>query len=162
MGGFRKTTAQEFIEAIGYAGFDFVSLDMEHGAAQFETQKNLIRAAESSGVPTIVRTRDRSPENVAQPLDPGAAGGVQNRREAIIDAANFAPLLVSDYRVGHMAPRSESFKLLCLAAALFGLVVPVLGSNPITIMAQSSNVFVLPLTVFVIAETDHRTFPGVI
>jgi len=96
-GVFCKTTAPEFIEIIGHAGFDFCILDMEHGPAQPETLQNLIRAAEVSGVLPIVRTRDRSPESVAQPLDLGAAGievpqvGSRAEAEAVLDAAKFAP-----------------------------------------------------------------------
>ncbi|MDX9867823.1 MAG: Nramp family divalent metal transporter [Kiritimatiellia bacterium] len=68
------------------------------------------------------------------------------------------PLLFSDYRAGHMETRSAAFKLLCLAAALCGLIVPILGRNPIavTVMAQISNVFVLPLTVAVIIALLNR------
>lgn len=98
MGVFCKTTAPEFIEVLGYAGFDFCILDMEHGPAQLETLQNLIRAAECSGVLPIVRTRNMSPENIAQPLDLGAAGiqvpqmASRADAEAVVDAAKFAPL----------------------------------------------------------------------
>ena len=59
------------------------------------------------------------------------------------------PLLLGDWRDGRMDTRSVSFRVFCLVAALWGLVVPALGSNPVTvtIAAQVSNVFVLPLTV---------------
>jgi len=69
-----------------------------------------------------------------------------------------APILLSDYRVGRMEPRSRSFRVICLYASLFGLIVPALGRNPITItvMAQISNVFVLPLAVAVIAALINR------
>lgn len=69
-----------------------------------------------------------------------------------------APILLSDYRVGRMEPRSRAFRTICLYASLFGLIVPALGRNPITItvMAQISNVFVLPLTVAVIAVLINR------
>ena len=70
-----------------------------------------------------------------------------------------APLLISDYRVGHMEPRSKTFRVLCLVAACAGLIVPALGGrNPVavTIMAQISNVFVLPLTVAVILVRVNR------
>ena len=69
-----------------------------------------------------------------------------------------APILISDYRVGRMEPRSRMFRVLCLIACLFGLIVPALGRNPvaIAIMTQISNVFVLPLTVAVIALLINR------
>lgn len=98
IGVFCKTTAPEFIEVIGHAGFDFCILDMEHGPANLETLQNLVRAAEVSGVMPIVRTRDCSAESVSQPLDLGAAGvqvpqmSSRADAEAVVDAARFAPL----------------------------------------------------------------------
>jgi len=98
IGIFCKTTAPEFVEIIGHAGFDFCILDMEHGPIQLETLQNLVRAAEVSGVLPIVRTRNMSPESVAQPLDLGAAGiqvpqvASKAEAESVVDAAKFAPL----------------------------------------------------------------------
>ena len=97
IGIFCKTTAPEFIEIVGHAGFDFCILDMEHGPVQLETLQQLIRAAEGSGVLPIVRTRDTRPESIAQPLDLGAVGiqvpqvASKAEAEAILDAAKFAP-----------------------------------------------------------------------
>jgi len=98
IGIFCKTTAPEFIEVIGHAGFDFCILDQEHGPANLETLQNLVRAAEVSGVLPIVRTRDMSAESVAQPLDLGTAGiqvpqvSSKAEAEAVVDSAKFAPL----------------------------------------------------------------------
>jgi Mn2+/Fe2+ NRAMP family transporter len=60
-----------------------------------------------------------------------------------------APLLIGDYSSGEVKTRTPLFRVLCFAAALAGLVVPALGANPVavTVAAQVSNVFVLPLTV---------------
>ncbi len=86
------------------------------------------------------------------------AGTLSAGLSSIFPILMVGPLLVSDYQVGHMEPRARSFKVLCLAASLFGLIVPLLGRNPITItvMAQISNVFVLPLTVLVIMLLLNR------
>lgn len=81
------------------------------------------------------------------------AGTLSAGLSSIFPILMVGPLLISDYRVGQMEPRSWSFRLLCLAAACFGLIVPALGGrNPVavTIMAQVSNVFALPLTVYAI------------
>ena len=50
------------------------------------------------------------------------------------------------------------FRIICLFAALWGLVVPLLGSNPVTVAVavQVSNVFVLPLTVAAILWLVNR------
>ena len=60
-----------------------------------------------------------------------------------------APLLVGDWRDGKMETKTPLFRIVCLVAAAWGLVVPALGGDPVavTIAAQVSNVFVLPLTV---------------
>lgn len=96
-GVFCKTTAPEFVEIIGRAGFDFCILDMEHGPIQLETLQNLIRAAECSGLLPIVRTRDSLAEGLSQPLDLGA-GGIQvpqiaseAEAQTVVDAVKFAP-----------------------------------------------------------------------
>lgn len=69
-----------------------------------------------------------------------------------------APLLVGDWKNGRMETKTPLFRVICLAAAAWGLVVPALGSNPVTvtIAAQISNVFVLPLTVAAILWLVNR------
>ncbi len=69
-----------------------------------------------------------------------------------------APLLAGDWRDGRMRTDTPLFRIVCLAAAIWGLVVPAVGSNPVsvTILAQISNVFVLPLTVVVIMWLVNR------
>lgn len=63
-----------------------------------------------------------------------------------------APLLLGDWKDGRMETKTPMFRIVCLVAALWGLVVPALGSNPVsvTIAAQIANVFVLPLAVLAI------------
>ncbi len=60
-----------------------------------------------------------------------------------------APLLISDYRNGELDTSSKLFKILTAIAAVFGLIVPIVGANPIVaqIATQVANVFVLPLVI---------------
>ncbi len=69
-----------------------------------------------------------------------------------------APLLLGDWKDGRMETNTPMFRIVCLVAALWGLVVPTLGSNPVsvTIAAQISNVFVLPLAVLAILWLSNR------
>ena len=69
-----------------------------------------------------------------------------------------APILISDWKSGKMETTTPLFRFVCLVAALWGLVVPALGGNPVmvTILAQISNVFVLPLTIFAILWLLNR------
>ena len=62
------------VEMAGFAGFDFVILDREHGAISPETLENMVRAAEASGICPFVRIRDSQPESVLVALDRGAQG----------------------------------------------------------------------------------------
>ena len=59
------------------------------------------------------------------------------------------PLLIGDYRQGKMDLKSPTFKLLAALACLVGLVVPVLGANPIMaqIATQVASVFILPVVI---------------
>lgn len=63
-----------------------------------------------------------------------------------------APLLISDYRNGELDTNSKQFKMLTAIASVIGLIVPIIGANPIVaqIATQVANVFVLPLVIGVI------------
>jgi len=86
------------------------------------------------------------------------AGTLSAGLSSIFPILMVAPLLVSDYRAGQMDVHSKRFRILCFVASLFGLIVPALGRNPITITvaAQISNVFVLPLTIAAILVLINR------
>ena len=96
-GPFSKTNDPGMIEAIGYAGFDFVILDLEHGPNSIETVQNLIRAAQVSGVFPIVRVKEKNDSVIQEALDIGAAGievpQISNKNDAenLIRVAKFAP-----------------------------------------------------------------------
>ncbi len=64
-----------------------------------------------------------------------------------------APLLIADYQNGEFDTKSKQFKVLTGVAALFGLVIPIIGANPIVaqIATQVANVFVLPMVIGAIA-----------
>ena len=69
-----------------------------------------------------------------------------------------APLLIGDWKDGRMETNTLLFRGICLVAALWGLVVPLLGSNPVTVTVavQVSNVFVLPIAVAAILFLVNR------
>ena len=97
VGIFAKTSDPGFIEAMGYAGADYVIIDLEHGPNSVETAQNLIRAAQISGIFPIVRVKESCASVMGEVLDIGA-GGVQvpqitcrSDAEAVIDRTKFAP-----------------------------------------------------------------------
>ena len=59
------------VEMCGYAGFDFVILDNEHGPSSTESLEHMMRAARGAGVMPIVRTY---PQDILRVLDMGASG----------------------------------------------------------------------------------------
>ena len=96
-GPFMKTGDPAFVEIAGYAGFDFVVLDMEHGPTSFENLQNLVRAALVGGAFPVVRCSDKNDISIGRALDVGALGvqvpQVTTAEEArsVIKAARFYP-----------------------------------------------------------------------
>lgn len=86
------------VEMIGYAGYDFVILDLEHVGVNPETLENMIRAAECAGITPLVRVPGCLPDAILRALDAGAQGivvpHVRNRQqaEAIVAASRYHPL----------------------------------------------------------------------
>ena len=72
LGPFMIGTDPAFVEAAGYAGYDFVLLDMEHGTTTFQTLPHLIRAANVAGVCPVVRVPRGTDIWIDQALDVGA------------------------------------------------------------------------------------------
>ncbi len=70
-GVFNTLPSPAIVEMCGYAGFDFVVLDNEHGSADLQTTEHLLRAARASGIPPIVRCFEA---DMARCLDMGASG----------------------------------------------------------------------------------------
>jgi manganese transport protein len=59
------------------------------------------------------------------------------------------PLLIGDYNQGKMNTRTSTFKVLTAVACLVGLIVPIMGANPVMaqIATQVANVFILPMVI---------------
>lgn len=96
-GPFMITSDPAFVEAAGYAGFDFVLLDMEHGPGTFENLQNLIRAANVAGICPVVRVPRGTDIWIDQALDVGAGVvmipqiDTAEQARAAISAAKFSP-----------------------------------------------------------------------
>ena len=70
-GIFTALPSPGLVEMCGYAGFEFVVIDNEHGAADFSTTEHLLRAARASGIVPLVRCL---PHDIPRVLDMGASG----------------------------------------------------------------------------------------
>ena len=98
LGPFMIGTDPAFVEAAGYAGYDFVLLDMEHGTTTFQTLPHLIRAANVAGVCPVVRGPRGSDIWIDQARDVGA-GAIMipqidpaEQARAAVSAAKFSPV----------------------------------------------------------------------
>ena len=68
------TGSPGIVEILGYAGYDWVSLDMEHATNDFAQIEHLTRAANCAGITPLVRVADNAPLPIMKALDAGAAG----------------------------------------------------------------------------------------
>lgn len=73
-GPFMKFTDPASVEIMGFAGFDFVIIDTEHGPISIQNVQNMIRAAESVNITPVVRVSDNDEAIILRALDIGAQG----------------------------------------------------------------------------------------
>ena len=109
------TSDPAFVEAAGYAGYDFVLLDMEHGPGTFENLQNLIRAANVAGVCPVVRVPRGTDIWIDQALDVGA-GAVMIPQ---IDTAEQARIAVS---AAKFSPRGSRGTCRFVRSAAYGAI----------------------------------------
>lgn len=92
-----KMPCASIIEAAGYAGFDVVVIDAEHGAGDGLELEHHIRAADSAGIDTVVRVGSPDPLGILRALDAGATGVIvphvnsMSDARAAVDAAHYPP-----------------------------------------------------------------------
>lgn len=75
-GPFVRMNSPAIMEILGYAGFDFAIVDLEHGPMSYSEAENMVRAARSSEITPIIRVQENNETNILRALDTGA-GGVQ-------------------------------------------------------------------------------------
>ena len=73
-GPFLKLTDPAVVEIMGFAGFDFVIIDAEHGPISMQSAQNMIRAAETANITPIIRVANNDEALILRALDIGAQG----------------------------------------------------------------------------------------
>ena len=73
-------------EMVGYAGFDYVIVDLEHGPTGLETLENMLRAAQAAGAASLVRLPSPAQADILRVLDAGADGILVPHVESPADA----------------------------------------------------------------------------
>jgi 2-keto-3-deoxy-L-rhamnonate aldolase RhmA len=74
VGAVTQIPSTAMVEILGYAGFDFVMIDTEHGMFDLQTAGELIRAADGSGLTPLVRVIKNDESLILKALDLGAKG----------------------------------------------------------------------------------------
>lgn len=110
-----KMPAPTIVEQIGHAGFDLVVLDTEHGGDDHAELEHHLRAADSAGVPALVRVGTNDPLLVLRALDAGAAGVIVPHVSSPEDARTAV-------RSAHYAPRGARGLAVSTRAAKYGTV----------------------------------------
>ena len=73
-------------EMVGYGGFDYVIVDLEHGPTGLETLENMLRAAQAAGAASLVRLPSPAQADILRVLDAGADGILVPHVESAADA----------------------------------------------------------------------------
>jgi len=87
----------DLIEIVGHLGYDFVFLDGQHCGLNPETARGLIRAADATGMTSVVRVPKNDPAVILEYLDAGAGGIIapnittRAETEAMVAAMKYPP-----------------------------------------------------------------------
>ena len=112
-GVFNSLPSPAIVEMCGYAGFDFVIIDNEHGSSDFETTENMLRAARATGIVPVVRC---FAPDISRILDMGASA-VQI---PMVNSAEEARELVQQVRYPGIGRRGSAFSSRAAGYGAFG------------------------------------------
>ena len=97
IGVYIAVSSPMMVELAGYAGFDFIRIDISHNAYDLPTIVNMIRAAEAVGITPMARV-DNDPYLIANVLEAGMMGlivpdvATYEKALSVVKAVHFAPL----------------------------------------------------------------------
>lgn len=98
LGALLRMPAEETVEMLAVAGFDFVLIDCEHGPADIGALRHHIALAQVHGAPVVVRVGEGDRGQILRVLDQGAEGILAPHLDtaedaaALVDAAIYPPV----------------------------------------------------------------------
>lgn len=98
LGTWCEIPSPEFINVLAKGGLDFVIIDMEHGACDYEQAGKMVMAAQVEGCCPIIRVPVNSESAILRALEIDAEGVIvphiesAEERKKVIDAIKFAPI----------------------------------------------------------------------
>lgn len=93
-------------EIIGHCGYDFLLLDLEHGQGELQAAINILRAAQVTDTPCVIRVPSADPAFLKRVLDAGFSSimvpSVESAEEAkrIVSACRYPPQGQRGYAAG--------------------------------------------------------------
>ncbi|MFJ8754942.1 HpcH/HpaI aldolase/citrate lyase family protein [Streptomyces sp. NPDC102441] len=138
----------EVVEIAGYTGHDFAWIDAEHGTMDLGDINTLVRAADASGIDSIVRVPDHNPSFIQRVLDAGATGimaphlRTAEDAAAIVAASKFEPqgtrgACPATRAVGHLADDwTFEYRRANSDTLVFGLIEDVEGVENVQAIAS--------------------------
>jgi 4-hydroxy-2-oxoheptanedioate aldolase len=85
-------------ELVGRSGFDWVTVDNQHGLAGYDATVPMLQALSATGTPALVRVPWNQPDHVMRALDAGAQGvivpmvGTAEEARRAVDSVKYPPL----------------------------------------------------------------------
>jgi 4-hydroxy-2-oxoheptanedioate aldolase len=115
---------------VAAAGFDAVTLDLQHGAAEADRAGAIFAAIEGAGTVPLARPRWNAPAEVMRALDLGARGlicpmvGSATEAEALVAAARYPPLGTRSYGPvrGSLGPGAEHVRRANESTLVFAMI----------------------------------------
>jgi 2-keto-3-deoxy-L-rhamnonate aldolase RhmA len=97
-GALVEFTCPDLVEIVGHLGYDFVFLDGQHCGLNPESARGLIRAADGTGMTSVVRVPKNDPAIILEYLEIGAGGIIvpnittRAETEAMVAAMKYPPV----------------------------------------------------------------------
>ncbi|KUO50124.1 MAG: hypothetical protein APF76_06560 [Desulfitibacter sp. BRH_c19] len=98
LGMFLLCPVPEIMEILGYVGFDYGVIDLEHGSYESMAALNMVRAASSSTISPLIRVASNEQVQISKALDMGAEGiiipGIFTKEDAekAVKYSKFSPI----------------------------------------------------------------------
>jgi len=73
-GPFVRLNCPDVMEILGYSGYDFAIVDLEHGAMGYHEAEDMVRAAVFAGITPIIRVQENNATFILRALETGAQG----------------------------------------------------------------------------------------
>lgn len=117
IGAIVRIPGEDIVDMLGWAGFDYVMIDCEHGPADIVALRQHIAFAEAHDMAVLVRVGQDEPALVQRALDQGAQGVVIPHVDSVDDAR-------AAVRAAHYPPRGRRGFATYPRAGGFGTVPP--------------------------------------